>query len=564
MNWKSRLHDTPPESPIPMPLPIWKSLYSRGFQNEESIRNLFSPSLQNLQDPFVLKNMDRACERLLRAFQNQESVTIYSDFDLDGTSGLALLYDGFSQLGFKQLSFVQPKRLSEGYGLHSHIVEDLARKGTKVIVTVDVGITALDAAKKAKECGIDLIITDHHLPYEELPDAYTIVNPNQKDCDSGLGYLCGAGVGFYLLMALKRALQEQGLGNQNFNLKDVLDFFVIGTLTDLVPLVQDNRVLVKHGLVRLSQTQRPALKNLIQALSLNDRHLTSQEVAINLAPKLNALSRMETEILPRDVLLERDPTRATELVNNVLKTQEERKKYQRSAYLKALELQETMDQKGYVWVWSHEFHKGVIGLVATALCELFRVPSFVGSLNGDGEISGSARCPDGVEYDLTKVLEDSKESLLKYGGHAQAAGFSLKAQNALMFDERLKDFFEKNSKPMSEKLVFYDSIATFRDLTPQFMKWCENLEPFGKDFPSLVFKFENVKVVNIKSMNGGHLRFSLEQDGKILVAVVFSPNESFKSVNENDAIDIVAEPRWNYFRGQRTLQLNLKDIFVNQ
>lgn len=563
MNWKDRLNDSvPPQPPMPMPQALWNSLFARGFQTKESVENLFSPSLQSLHDPFLMRNMDKACERLLKAFINQEKVTIYADFDLDGTSGLALLYDGLSQLGYQNLTYIQPKRLSEGYGLHSHIIEELAQNGTTVVVTVDVGITALEAARTAKACGIDLIITDHHLPYDELPEAYTIVNPNQKECTSGLGYLCGAGVGFYLLMALKKTLNQNGFGNSNFNLKDVLDFYVIGTLTDLVPLVQDNRVLVKHGLIKLSQTQRPALKSLIESLSLNDRLLTSQEVAINLAPKLNALSRMEAEILPRDVLLETDSSKASEIVAHVLKTQEERKSYQKNAYLKALKLQETMNQKGYVWVWSHEFHKGVIGLVATALCDLLRVPAFVGSINEKGEISGSARCPDGVEYDLTKILESCKDSLTKYGGHAQAAGFGLDATNALKFDELLVQYFDKNNKPTSKKVLIYDSVANFVDLTPQFMKWCEALEPYGKDFPALSFKFENVNVLNIKNMNGGHLRFSLEQDGKVFNAVVFSPSELYKKINEKDVLDILAEPRWNYFRGTKTLQLNLKDVFV--
>lgn len=562
MNWKDRLDSVPPESPIPMPQVLWNSIYGRGFQTKESVESLFSPSLQNLKDPFSMKNMDKACERLLKAFINQEKVTIYADFDLDGTSGLALLYDGLTQLGYKNLTYIQPKRLSEGYGLHSHIIEELAQAGTNVVVTVDVGITALEAAKTAKNCGIDLIITDHHLPYDELPEAYTIVNPNQKECSSELGYLCGAGVGFYLLMALKKTLTQNGVGNSSFNLKDVLDFYVIGTLTDLVPLVGDNRVLVKHGLVKLSQTERPALKSLIRSLSLNDRLLTSQEVAINLAPKLNALSRMEADILPRDVLLETNSAKASEIVAQVLKTQEERKSHQKSAYLLALKLQETMNQKGYVWVWSHEFHKGVIGLVATALSDLLRVPAFVGSINEKGEISGSARSPEGAEYDLTKILEASKDFLSKYGGHAQAAGFGLNATEALKFDESLEKYFAENSKPISKKFIIYDSIATFKDLTPQFMKWCEGLEPYGKDFPALIFKFEGVQVMGIKNMNGGHLRFSLEQEGKIFHATVFSPPELYRKINEKDVLDVVAEVKWNYFRGDRTLQLNLKDVFV--
>ncbi len=508
--------------------------------------------------------MEAACDRLVDAFKKNQKITIYADFDLDGTSGLALLYDGLSQLGFRNLNYTQPKRLADGYGLHPHMIEELASNGTDVVVTIDVGITALEAAQTAKQCGIDLIITDHHLPYDELPAAYTIVNPNQKDCTSGLGYLCGAGVGFYLLMALKKVMAEKNLLSGQIDLKNVLDYYVIGTLTDLVPLVGDNRVLVKHGLIKISNTRRPALRKLIDTLNLNDRIMSSQEVAINLAPKLNALSRMESDVLPRDVLLERDQSKASEIVKNVLRVQEERKRSQQGAYLKALELKETMSQVGYVWVWSHEFHKGVIGLVATKLCELLNVPAFVGSINEKGEVSGSARCPDGLEFDLTQVLDFSKTSLLKYGGHAQAAGFSLDATKALEFDELLNVYFSKNLRPQARRDVVYDSVATFDQLTPQFMKWYENLEPFGKDFPPFVFRFNDVSIVNIKKMNGGHLRFGLQQDGvdQIFNAVVFSPSDSYKNLVQGAVIDILAEARWNYFRGQRSLQLNLRDISV--
>lgn len=267
------------ESPIPMPGLIWRALSARGIRSKEQLEAFFSPSLNQLKNPFSILNMQRAAERLVESHFKDELIAVYADFDLDGTSGLALLYEGLKALGFKNIMTYQPKRLSEGYGLHTHAIEELAQAGVQVIITVDVGITAVDQALRAKELGVDLIITDHHQPGQMLPDAFAVVNPNQKDCESGLGYLCGAGVAFYFLLSVRKLLAEKNI-KTDFNPKDVLDFFVIGTLTDLVPLIEDNRVLIKHGLNRISQTQRPALRCLLNALGYEDRNLTSQDVAI--------------------------------------------------------------------------------------------------------------------------------------------------------------------------------------------------------------------------------------------------------------------------------------------
>lgn len=558
--WLLRNQVLDEESPISMPGLVWRALSARGIRSKDQVESFFSPSLSQLKNPFSMLNMDVAAQRLVEAHSKDELIAVYADFDLDGTSGLALLYEGLKALGYKNIMTYQPKRLSEGYGLHTHAIEELASSGVRVIVTVDVGITAVSQANRAKELGVDLIITDHHQPGEKLPEAYAVVNPNQKACTSGLGYLCGAGVAFYFLLAVRKLLADKNI-KTNFNPKDVLDFFVIGTLTDLVPLVEDNRVLIKHGLSRLSQTQRPALRCLLNALGFEERSLTSQDVAIQVAPKLNALSRMETEYLPRHVLLETEVQNAQKIVSHVLETQELRKSFQKNAVVKALSMAEEMSQDGYCWVWSHEFHKGVIGLVATQLCEKLRVPSFVGSLNEEGIIVGSARIPDGSERSLVGILDFCTESLLQHGGHHAAAGFKLDGEKALEFDAYLSEYFETFPQDATQKILTYDAVAKLNELTPQLMNWLYALEPYGKDFPQFLFRIDQVKILRKKELNGGHLKWTFEDEsGVSLEGLMFSPKESVKNKEVDAVVSVLVEPQWNHFNGVKRLQLMVKDI----
>src|SRR6185312_17143063 len=268
-NWRARYagvvdgHDGLKDYPVL----IQKFLLGRGFKDLAEIQNFFQSKLSDLKEPLLMKDMDKAVARLVQVFEKQEKVCVYADFDLDGTSGLALLTDGLRQLGFKNVFLAQPRRLSDGYGFHAHIVEELARQGVTCIVTVDVGITANKAVATASELGIDVIVTDHHQPGPVLPPGFAVVNPNQAGDASGLGYLCGAGVAFYLLRALKRGLINKNLiAESTLDLRSVLDCFCIATLTDMVPLVGDNRSLVKQGLQQLEKTKRPGLKSLLESL----------------------------------------------------------------------------------------------------------------------------------------------------------------------------------------------------------------------------------------------------------------------------------------------------------
>jgi single-stranded-DNA-specific exonuclease len=575
--WKAKadlnvLREKPEANTSGFPHLIGQLLAARGV-DESKLDSILNPKLSSLKDPNTIFDMDKATERLVRAFKNNEKICIYADFDLDGTSGLAILKDGFEKLGFQSVSFYQPKRLSEGYGFHAHAVEELHALGITLIVTVDVGITSFAAFQKARELGVDAILTDHHLPIseiadgsaiEKLPDAYCLVNPNQKRCSSGLGYLCGAGVGFYLIRSLKRVfLNDPELPKNEWDLKSLLDLFCIGTLTDMVPLVDDNRVLVKHGMIALQNTIRPGLRVLLEKLDLADRPLTSQDIAIRFAPKLNALSRMESEILPIHIYIEKSMSRARELVDQMMKNNLTRQTLQSSAENKALALISDWKNKDFVFVVSDEFHRGIIGLIATKLANDLNCPAFVGSLNAEGMVVGSSRLPNGFDGNLVVALKSAENLLTRFGGHAAAAGFEFAAVNEKHVVDKLTDYFfetKKNPKPLE---IEFDAIANLSEVNSNMMKWHDHLGPYGMGFSIPVFRFNSLKLSKLKELKGGHLKLSFQSGSDQIDALYFSPVESKKKdIVEGLNYDVLGELQINYFNRNQTIQLLLRDFIA--
>ncbi|MBX2995007.1 MAG: single-stranded-DNA-specific exonuclease RecJ [Bdellovibrionaceae bacterium] len=548
---------------------VCRLLTARGIQDPAAIESLLKPQIQSLKDPLLMRGMREGAERLVRAFENKEKVCVYADFDLDGTSGLALLWEGLEKLGFENLVGYQPKRLSEGYGFHASVVEDLHQQGVSVIVTVDVGITAFEAAAKAKSLGIDVVLTDHHLPLEKLPDAFTVINPNQDADESGLGYLCGAGVAFYFLRALKRAMVDRGLKkDEDLPLRPLLDFLTIATLTDMVPLVDDNRALVKQGLLVLAQTQRPGLRALLDNLGLSDKPLTSQDVAIRFAPKLNALSRMETGLRPIDLFRAADVEAAGEMVHEVLENNSARVEFQSQGEARALEMLKEWPHDKFVLVTHHEFHRGVVGLIATKIAGLMNVPAFIGSRGADGLVVGSGRLPNGSELNLLDALSAVEAHMNRFGGHSGAAGFEFHSDHQELITAALVQFYNEASLRPQAVVVDYDLDVALSDLTDSNMKWIETLGPFGQGFASPLLRLSGVRVKEQKILKGGHLKLWLENlDGtfpgrKAMEALFFSPPPSLNplSLAKGTEVEVLGELQWNVFNGQRTLQMNIKDL----
>lgn len=540
-------------------------LKKRGLSEDHHLFNWIYPQVSELKDPFLMKGMSGAIQRIIKAFKNEETICIYADFDLDGTSGLALMIQGLRAMGFKKLIPYQPKRLSEGYGFHAAAVEDLAKNDVSLVVTVDVGISSLAACAKAQELGVDVIITDHHLPGETLPKCLFLVNPNQGDCPSGMEYLCGAGVAFYLLRGLKRAFHDDASLPQNsFDLKEVLEFFTIATLTDMVPLVEDNRTLVKLGLKSLSETNKAGMKALLKELNLYGRPLNSQDVAIRFAPKLNALSRMETEILPIDILLEENDSKAESLVSQILKNNSTRVSLQASAESEAMEKLQSWTEPHFVYVASPNFHRGVLGLIATKLAQTYNKPSFVGAIDSDGVIVGSARMPAGMELSLVEAMSQAKDHLTRFGGHSAAAGFELYEKSQIHFIEKLREYFIEQTEKPRPLQVEYDLEIKLDEINAGLMKWYEFLGPFGVSFPIPIFLFKNISISKIKTLKGGHYRLSLLDidSGASLEALLFSPTPRQVSFLEStqDSFDILGELQWNYFAGNKSIQILIKDL----
>ncbi|MFN7729860.1 MAG: single-stranded-DNA-specific exonuclease RecJ [Bdellovibrio sp.] len=545
---------------------LCRLLTARGLVDPVTAQALINPQIRSLKDPFLMRGMREGAERLATAFERREKVCVYADFDLDGTSGLALLWEGLAKLGFENLMGYQPKRLSEGYGFHAAVVEDLHAQGVSVIVTVDVGITAFEAASKAKTLGIDVVLTDHHLPLEKLPDALCVINPNQAFDDSGLGYLCGAGVAFYFLRALKRVLVDRGLKKEEeLPLRPLLDFLTIATLTDMVPLVEDNRALVKQGLLTLSQTQRPGLRALLDHLSLSGKALSAQDVAIKFAPKLNALSRMETGLRPIDLFRAPNAESAEQMVTEVLENNSARVEFQSQGEAKALELIKDWTYEKFVFVMSDEFHRGVVGLIATKISGLLGVPAFVGAKGADGLVVGSGRLPNGSEMNLLDALTSAQAHMNRFGGHSGAAGFEFHSDHFETIVQTMAKFYEESASRPNVVVVDYDLDVTLLDLSESTMKWLETLGPYGQGFGSPLLRLSGIKLRDHKVLKGGHLKlwFEAELAGrKPLEALYFSPPPSLRSVQllKGSEVEILGELQWNVFAGQRTLQMNVKDL----
>ncbi|MBK7961058.1 MAG: single-stranded-DNA-specific exonuclease RecJ [Bdellovibrionales bacterium] len=587
---------------LALPRVVDEILKGRGIITEHAQNEFLYPKLAQLKDPMSLLGMDVAIERMTEAFLRKEKICIYADFDLDGTSGLALLLKGLKGLGFENLSGYQPRRLKSGYGFHAEVVSELAEQGVSLIVTVDVGITAIAAATRARELGIDVIITDHHQPAETLPDALVVVNPNQSGCQSKLGYLSGAGVAFYLLRALRRGLDPLlSPEAKGWDLKSVLDYFTIATITDMVPLIEDNRVLIKHGLHQLAKTEHLGLRLLLDKLDLLGRPLTSQDVGIRFAPKLNALSRMDAEILPIDIMMADGLSEALVLVEKVIASNQNRIEIQLEADIEAQRLLQELEGKrgtNYVFLTSTKFHRGVIGLIANKISQKQQLPVFIGSIDQENQkVVGSARAPENSKS-LLHILENLAPWMDRFGGHHAAAGFEFKLEKLKLIEEKFERTFQEiatqtlSSNEGSGGAPFLGLVAeaeiSLHEMNPHFMKWYEFLGPFGANFEVPILKVTQVVVDSIRVLKEVHLKLRLEQT-TCLSATSLNKGEtdqlkSGQSKNDNSAnqkeeniffleamlfsasprqiqelkagvlLDVFIEPQWNYFAGRKTIQ----------
>lgn len=582
-----------------IPEVLVRFLKARGYLNVEDWEPLFRPRLSQIKNPFSLDQMDIVVQRLIQAYVHHEGLLVYGDFDLDGSSGAAILYTSLKSLGFKNIYYIQPRRLTEGYGFHWKILQRYEEKNIRVVITVDVGITGVETTQYAQSRGIDVLITDHHLPQSKLPEALAIVNPNKGFCSSHLGYLCGAGVAYYVFLALwmrlkelissddlhsekdkelKKLLESQKETIFNIDPKSSLDLFTIGTLTDLVPLVKENRVLVKHGLKVLERTKRKGLSALLQKLGLKGKKLSSQDINFKLAPKLNSLSRMDKGLLPIDVFLCEDETQAERMVEQILSLNKERLQLQKSA--ETLAIQREFDSEDpFCFVYDASFHKGVIGLVATRLAQIYKKPAFVGGgIKGD-QIFGSARLPEGSSFHLIDIMS-SCPTLENFGGHAQAAGFNLIVQESEIFRNELRRYFKKEKTDSLQdtlsKGFAFDVEVKLDEMNPELLKWMSQLEPFGAGFGGPVFKITNLHVISYNTIMKSHLKFKISEkkirpqeitltESPVLDCIWFHHTLDETSLRQMKLVpvDLYGQLEWNDYTGLKKLQFLVRHLSLS-
>ncbi|MBL7645834.1 MAG: single-stranded-DNA-specific exonuclease RecJ [Candidatus Hydrogenedentes bacterium] len=525
-------------------------LIRRGLDTPEAAQTFLTPSLQHLSDPFLLTGMREAVERITRARDAGEHVLVFGDYDVDGISGTAILVNGLKRFGLTQVSFNMPKRLTEGYGLDNEHVDEALAQGVSLIVTVDNGIAAHGPAAHARAAGLDLIITDHHSIEHGLPDALAVINP-QREPESYQGrYLCGAGVAFKLSTALN------GTPND-------LDIAALGTVADIVPLLEENRVIVALGLKHIARYQRNGIARLASVAGIDLQSITSVDIGFQIGPRINAAGRLNNGLAALHLLLTECPDQAAEMANFLNDANAERRSIEKDIYEEALEELDacfTPAQRGIVLA-REGWHPGVIGIVASKIQGRYQRPVVIIAVGEDGLGRGSARANGG--FDMVKAFRGCQEHLVKFGGHRSAAGLTIAMENL----ERFSASFEQAAREqlgdgeiISELEV--DVIASLSELDPVLLNAIARLEPLGHHNPAPVFCTLGVEALGASAriLKDQHLKVSFRQGDTVVPAIGFNMAERFYTEDLTGLVDIAYTPQFNVWRGETTIQLLLKDI----
>jgi single-stranded-DNA-specific exonuclease len=500
-------------------IPAAGVLFARGFRDPDSARRFLSPSLDDLHNPLAMRGMDCALERLMRAIRDHEKILIYGDYDVDGTTSVVVLKRAIEMAG-GAADFHVPDRLKEGYGMRPEVVEAAAARGVSLIISADTGIRAAEVVRRARELSIDVIITDHHLPEAELPPAVAVLNPNRSDCDYPEKNLCGVGVAFKLVQAL--------LGQMDWpaaKLRRVLESFLklvaIGTVADVVPLTGENRIIVKHGLSGLHDVRNPGLRALLEVAGFTGGSVPSAtQVAFRIAPRMNAAGRMSTANDVIEMLLTHDADRARVLAERLHAFNTERQKTEADiveAILDECERAPVDDTQPALVFCAENWHRGVLGIVASRLVERFHRPVFVLSEDpGQGLAQGSGRSIP--RFHLLDALESMPELFVKFGGHSHAAGLTLAGQDVAAFRRRLQDYTALRLTPDDFRAELeIDGTITLREINERTVAEITSLAPFGCGHSTPIFAALGVEVAGTPVVwKEKHLRVPLRQDGRML------------------------------------------------
>jgi len=548
-------------------------LASRSITTPEAAEGFLSPKLSNLHSPFLMKDMDKAVERICRALDGQEPIMLYGDYDVDGISGTSLLLLFLTRLG-AQVSFYIPDRIKEGYGLHREALQAMKEKGIRLIITIDCGSSDLEQVLFAQQEGMDVIVTDHHEVPLELPPACAVVNPKRADCPFPFDGLAGVGVAFNLLMALRRTLRERKCFTESEvpNLREYLDLVALGTIADMVPLVDENRILVKYGLSELTRGGRMGIRELKEVCGLSSASMTSYQVAFRLAPRINASGRLGQAQTSVRLLTSDDYQEARQIAlcldqENVKRQQIEKRIFNEACAL--IEKEREWRQHKAIVLASPGWHPGVIGICASRLLERYYKPAILIACDeAKGIGKGSARSHD--SFHLYEGLKACRHVLENYGGHHCAAGLAIRLDKLDEF-RALFDAVVAES-PAAEAYIpslLIDAEVRLQEFSEAVVKEIEQLEPFGLCNPEPTFCSTALDSYSSQVVSGGHVKLKIREDGVRYDAIGFNLAERFHSLHPVAAGDcpsvqsrirIAFIPRINEWQGVRSVQLKIKDV----
>lgn len=525
----------------------------RGLDDAAHLREFLGEG-EPLSDPFLLKDMDKAAARITRAVDNMEKIAVYGDYDADGVTSTAMLYSYLETRGADVIFYI-PQREGEGYGMNIGAVEYLKEQGVSLIVTVDNGISSVQEVARANELGIDVVVTDHHRPQEILPDAVAVVDAYRPDDTSPYKHFSGVGIAFKLLMAL-----EDGAGDVEDLLEAYSDLAAIGTIGDIVPLTGENRTLIRAGLERLSQSDRPGVQALLENAGVAGKALTSTNVAFTLVPRINATGRMGAPERAVRLLISGYEEEAEVLSEEICADNEERRRVEAEIAEAAFA---DIEAKGYmkdrvVVVDGENWHHGVIGIVASRVMERCGKPCMIIS-RGETEAKGSGRSIEG--FSLFEAICACGDLLIKFGGHPMAAGITLKPENIEAFRKRINQYAAEHFPQMPTQTVTLDCKLNPAALSVSMAQSLTQLEPFGNGNPQPVFGLFNMELSNVTPVGGGgHLRLTLEKNGAVITAMRFNTKPEELPYHIGDKIDLAVQLEAREFRGQPSLTVIVRDM----
>jgi single-stranded-DNA-specific exonuclease len=542
---------------------ISRILESRDIRDPDQARRFLSPSLSDLHSPFLMEDMGKAVYRLIRAIYHKEKVAVFGDYDADGITSVVVLLLFLRKI-LPDTTYYIPDRLTEGYGLNRNAVDRFQAGGAGLIVTVDCGISDHDPIAYARQQGIDTIILDHHEISGALPVAEAIVNPHRKDCRFPFKHLAAVGIVFNFLIALRGALRKEGYWNNDAypNLKEYLDLVALGTIGDIVPLVDENRVFVKIGLDLMTEEKRVGIRALKQVCGIEGQTVDSGKASFALIPRINASGRIASAAEAVELLLSDNPKQAEELAGRLDGFNRQRQMMEKVIFSDLLDKAGKAFESGeagpFVFA-SPDWHPGVIGIVASRLVERFGIPAILISLK-DGIGKGSGRSV--ADFNIYEGLKRCESLLLSYGGHRYAAGISIPEANIDLFSLQLREILREKSPEMDfAAYTTIDAQCNLADITLELLSQIDQMAPFGSLNPEPVLCVRNVSMSSPSIVGNNHLKMRINADGVSRNSIWFSKGEFLRNLCAS-ALDIVFTPQINVWNGSSDIQLKMRDIAV--